>query len=201
MTIPELRTFLFHNTNQYFIGDASFDINEENLSHIVEYVLTIYSTFSDVEVCYKMDVERVNQIKQIVDEFGEFRDVKNVVGIYAINYREYPDQNSIPQVPFVWKYDKKRKTLHCTVSGEYYLNVSCNLILDDMTLTDVNFLNLMIGYSLIYMGHARTDFGLSDLPFNIQDLRDEGRTLVDKTMDELNEIGGTNWYEAIEDLI
>ena len=201
MTIPELRKFLFFNTNQYFIGEHSFDINDENLEGIVDNVLSIYSEFSDVEVCYKIKIEHVNQIKQIIDEFGEIRNVKNIMGMYLMNYRLMPDPKSVPQVPFGWKYDSKRKVLHSTVTGEYFLNVSCNLILDDITLADVNFLQLMIGYSLVYMGHARNDFGLSDLPFNITDLRDEGRTIIDNVMSELNEVGGTNWYEAIGELI
>jgi len=201
MTIAELRKFLFYNTNQYFIGDNSFDINEENLKGIVENVLSIYSEFSDVEVCYKVKLDHVNQIKQIYDEFGEIRNVKNILSLHTMNYRLLPDPSDAPKVPFYWKYDRKRKVLHSTVTGEYYLNVSCQLILDDISLSDVNFLQLMIGYSLVYMGHARTDFGLSDLPFSINDLRDEGKTIIENTMQELNEVGGTNWYEAIEDLI
>ena len=50
---------------------------------------------------------------------------------------------------------------------------------------------------LQYVGHNRTDFMLSELPFEIKDLTDMGQTLIENALNEMEESGNYDWYKSI----
>ena len=199
MTKKELMNYIFINSNQYFIGIENFEIKKPVLDGLVHRALNIYGQYKEVEILIPIFISSYRtQLKEIEDEFGNLRQVKNIKDIYMSDYRTFPiDNRENFKIPFQWKFDTTRKVLSTSFKQRCYIECLCSPILDDIDYQNQEFLDIMLGLTLIYIGHNRTDFILNDLPTEIRDLRDEGQELLEKTIEYLKESGNSNWYSAI----
>jgi len=203
MTKEEILDYILVNTNQYFVGMENFEIKEPVLDGLLKRALNIYGKYKPTEVVVPVLLNSTKtQLKEIEDEFGIIRPVRLVKNIYYMNYRKFPgDIKDWAKVPFVWEWDEVRKILFTSFSDNtsdfYYIEFLCAPVLEDITYQDQEFLDLILALSLIYIGHNRTDFALSELPFDIRDLRDEGQDLYEKTIEYLETSGNSGWWKAL----
>jgi len=205
MTKEEVLDYIFVNTNQYFVGIENFEIKEPILDKLLQRALNIYSEYKSVDVLVPIKISSKRmKFKTIQDEFGDERTIKNITGIYMNDWRNFPLEQAKEnfKIPWNYQFDKNRKVLICSFgnmsSEPYYIAFLCHMILDDITDQDVEFLDLITALAYIYIGHNRNDFALSELPFDITDLRDTGQTLLDETIAKLKESGNSDWWKAID---
>jgi len=205
MTKTELMDYILVNTNQYFVGLENFEIKEPILDGLLKRAFGIYGKYNPVTILAPVLISSTYmKFNTMVDELGIERTVQNISGIFYSNFRTYPaDVRDDLKVMWRWEFDKTRKILNTSfsnfdASSTYYIEFLCNPVLEDINYDDTLFLDLITALSYIYIGHNRNDFALSELPFDITDLRDEGKEMFDNVMEALKSGGNTGWSKAID---
>jgi len=204
MTKQELYNYILVNTNQYFVGSENFEISEPVLDGLIWKALNIWGQYNPARIISPINIDKPKiNVSIIEDSFGIKRQIYSITGIYFDDYTKYPfdDAKENLKVPFNWIYDNVRNVLmfpNAFESNIYYIESICSPTLDDINRNDDDFLDLMVGLALVYIGHNRTDFTLSELPFDIRDLRDEGQQIIDKVKEDLENQNNSNWYYAID---
>ena len=201
MTKQFVYDYILVNTNQYFVGKENFEITPEVLDGLIQKALMIYGNYFPVYVVAPVKItSKKMPLSTIIDNLGIERSIINITNIYFMDPTTLPfDARDALKIPFFWKYDDVRNVLlNSFEKGIYYIEALTTPVLDDMNNNASDFLELIVGLALIYIGHNRTDFALSELPFDIRDLRDEGQQIVDKVIEGFENSAGTPWYEAIE---
>jgi hypothetical protein len=203
MTKEQVYNYILVNTNQYFVGSENFEINDKVLDGLIWKALNIWGEYNPVYAIapIRMDSYQI-KLDTITDKFGKTRNVININNIYINDYNKMPciGAKDAFKVPFQWKYDDVSNILYVSFPDNqiYYVEGLCTPLLDDINPNDTNFLELMVGLALVYIGHNRTDFALSELPFEIRDLRDEGQQIIDKVLEDLKENGTPKWATVID---
>jgi hypothetical protein len=203
MNREEIFNYIFINTNQYFVGKENFEINDDVLDGIIWKALNIWGKSFPVYVITPLAITSQKMIiKTLIDNTGIERVVKTITNIYYQDYTKnyFRGTKDAFKVVWQWKYNPVRKVLISPINDGtiHYIEALCFPVLEDITKADNLFLELVTGLALIYIGHNRTDFALSELPFDIRDLRDEGQQIVDKVLEELEKDEEGNWGEAID---
>jgi len=203
VTKEEVFNYILVNTNQYFVGKENFEINENVLDGLIWKALNIWGKYYPIYVIAPIAIHsRHLKLKTLKDKFGVERIIRGITGIFYNDFTKnyIGDVKESYRVIWQWKYDDVRNVLITPINDGmiYYIEALCNPVLEDINKTETLFLELMTGLSLIYIGHNRTDFALSELPFDIRDLRDEGQQIVDKVIEDLEKNEEGNWSEAID---
>lgn len=202
MTKEEVYNYILVNTNQYFVGKENFEITEPVLDGLIKRALNIWGDYNPVYVISPIFINNHKmKLEKIEDNFGIIRNILNINNIYFNDYTKnlWANSKNALKVPYSWKYDNIKKVLYFSAPGEhFYIEALCTPVLEDIKSNETLFLELMIGLSLIYIGHNRTDFALSELPFDIRDLRDEGEQLVERVLDELKGTTNDGWNKVID---
>jgi len=204
LTKEEVYNYILVNTNQYFVGKENFEITDPVLDGLIKRALNIWGDYNPVYVISPVFIDSHKiKLEKIEDNFGITRRILNINEIYFNDYTKnlWPNSKNMLKVPYNWKYDSVKNILYFSAPGEYfYIEALCTPELEDINSNETLFLELMLGLALIYIGHNRTDFALSELPFDIRDLRDEGEQLVEKVLDELKGVTNDGWGKVIDAL-
>jgi len=204
MTKEKLLNYLLVNTNQYFIGAENFEITEPVLDGLIWQALNMWGENYPAIVIVPIAIQNSKtQLTYLTDSFGDKRQIFGITGIYFDDYTKvgWDGAKEALKIPYEWRYDDLRNVLYfpSAMSPQvYYIEAICQPILEDVNDNEKPFLDIMVGLSLIYIGHNRNDFALSELPFEIQDLRDEGQAIIDKALEDMEKQDDTNWHLAIE---
>jgi len=185
MTIEELSSYLLINSNQYFIG-GDIEVDETILNGLVQRALSFYGNYRPY----------VDDIEVYISDGGEFKEYNNqqVTGILRVYYTNpiYDDT----EVDFNWDWDRDTKEWASQVSGKYWATCSLMPTLSTINYDQYEFLDLVQGLYLMYIGSSRKSFNMGDLPFENDgaDLYNDGKELFETTKEKLSESNNSWWY-------
>jgi hypothetical protein len=183
MKLSELQNYLLINSNQHFIGSDNIEITNEILLGLVSRAISLFSQYRP-EIYYTRITVTMGsplKLKQI-----DGKNVQSVLDLYVVN--PLLNDGESARVPFKWNYDKPSKNLVSMFSGTYYAKVLCDVSLDDINYTDIEFLNIILAQYLQYLGELRNSFKFDDLPIdtNAEVLISNGKDLLEKTLETLS---------------
>jgi hypothetical protein len=206
MTKEQVYNYILVNTNQYFVGSENFEINPDVLDGLIWKALNIWGEYYPIYVIAPVALTSTKlQLSQLQDSHGIIRYIRGVTDIFFDDYTKvyFEGARDAYKVQFQWRYDDVRNVLMTPINDGtiYYIEALCTPVLEDVNPTETLFLELMVGLSLVYIGHNRTDFALSELPFDIRDLRDEGQQIIDRVKEELEKGDDSSWTYAIDLLV
>jgi hypothetical protein len=109
-----------------------------------------------------------------------------------------PERGADPIDITEYSYNKNSGQLFTRRPGSFIIEVMVPPILDEITFDDYEFMDLILGLYLMYVGSVRKGFSLTDLPFDNDggDLYENGKTLYEEAIARLQESDGS-WYNAI----
>lgn len=193
MTIDELKVYLLVNSNQYFIGAENIEVDSNVLNGLVNKGLGLFGNHRPSVIYEQINIASENQkIRHTQDG----RIITYINKMYITNPMIIDDPQ---QVGFNYKYIKDTGTLYTMGRGSYWCSIFTIPLLEDITIADTEFLNIMIGLYLQYVGSVRKGFTIDGLPIanDAEDLYSNGQELVNETLQELKETD-SSWYMAIE---
>ena len=194
MTTNELKEQLLIASNQYYIGSSNIEVNDNVLKGLIKRALSVYGK-------YRFSIQRVskdlnigaNRLKTVRIN-GNDRVVKNIRGLFYV----IPERGADPIDITEYSYNKNSGQLFTRRPGSFIIEVMVPPILDEITFDDYEFMDLILGLYLMYVGSVRKGFSLTDLPFDNDggDLYENGKTLYEEAIARLQESDGS-WYNAI----
>lgn len=190
MTLTELNEYLHINSLQYFVGD-DIEVTDVILKGLVTRGINTYGVYRPR---FTESYTRINAYSQVLSAI-DGRTILNVSNIYYTQ----PIMGTIEsKAQFRWEWSPDTKILRTQVSGNFYLQTLCLPTLEDIGFESIEFLDLMQGLYMMYIGESRKSFNLGDLPFSNdgQDIYNDGKELFDITLENLKTVN-SNWYEAI----
>lgn len=192
MTLQELKDYLLVNSLQYFIGARDIEVTDDVLAGLIKRGLAAYgnhrSLFLQTEptsvTAYQHDLK--------------LYEGRKVIGVSEIYMYEPMMAGNEGKVVYDWEFFRDTGKLHIQFSGTYIMKLWAMPLLADLDFDNIEFLDMMQGLYLMYVGSARKSFKLDELPFSNdgEDLYSEGKELYDTTLQQLQEVHD-NWYNAI----
>jgi len=194
MKIEELEEYLFINSNQYFLGYENIEVKREVLNGLIKRALMYYGNARPK--LYRVYGYEVKKEKSIIKEV-DGRPVVNILGIYMTDPVFFNQK-----VDFFWEYDYRNNFLWVKFTGEFNIDFLVKPILEDITYNDYEFLDMLLGFYLMYVGEARKAFILDGLPFSndAAELYEVGKELFENARERLEE-ENSSWQFAIKGLI
>jgi len=194
MKIEELEEYLFINSNQYFLGYENIEVKREVLNGLIKRALMYYGNARPK--MYRKYGYKVKSEKSIIKEV-DGRPVVNILGIYMADPVFFQQK-----VDFYWDYDYRNHILWTKFTGEFNIDFLVKPILEDITYDDYEFLDMMLGLYLMYVGEARKAFVLDGLPFSndAAELYEVGKELFENARERLEE-ENNSWHLAVQGLI
>jgi len=193
MTIEELNEYVLVNSNQYYIGESNVEVDLPVLSGLVTRALSIFGNYRPVVSYSEINID--SQEQKIKTHNGS--DVLNISNLYVT----HPMLTQEPiEVSTTWKYIRDNNTLYTSLmTGSVYAKIFTIPKLDDIGYSELQFLNIVIGLYLQYIGSVRKGFTLDDIPISNDgsELYAKGEELVAKAIEDLQTFDST-WYTAIE---
>jgi len=194
MTLEELNAFVLVNSNQYYIGESNVEVDLQVLDGIANRAIGIFGNYRPSIQFALVDIQ--SQETKLADYNGvPILDISDL-------YVTHPLLTEVPiKVQSHWKYLKDNNTLYTTMlTGKYYAKMFTLPTLCDIQLSETQFLNIVIGLYLQYVGSVRKGFTLNDIPISNDgaELYAKGEELVAKAIEDLQSFDST-WYMAVED--
>lgn len=188
MTIEGLSSYLLVNSNQYFVG-SDIEVTTPILEQIVRRAINTYGNYRPRNVDIQVFVK--DGLKFNKDEDG--RTVISVSRLYYMN-PIYDDT----EIDMNWDWDRDSRKWVYQASGNLWANVSCIPLLSDLDYDQFEFLDMVQGLYLMYIGSNRKAFNMGDLPFENDgaDLYNDGKELYETTLEKLSE-SNDSWYYGI----
>ncbi len=123
---------------------------------------------------------------------------KKILNIQKIYYMRPMLGGNSALVAFDWDYDTGNGLLRTQNMGSYFFECLVSTELEDLTMLDIEYLDLLLALYLMYVGSSRKAFNLSEQPFENDgaDIYQSGQDLWDKTLEELQN-SQQSWYKAI----
>ena len=194
MKIEELEEYLFINSNQYFLGYENIEVKREVLNGLIKRALMYYGN-ARPKTYRKYGYE----VKKEKTPFKEIdgRPVVNIIGIYMTDPVFFNNK-----VDFFWNYDYRMHILWSKFTGVFNIDFLVKPILEDITYDDFEFLDMMLGQYLMFVGEARKAFILDGLPFSndASELFDMGKEIFENARERLDE-ENNSWHLAVSALI
>ncbi len=192
MTLTELNEYLLVASNQYYVGEKDIEVTEPVLTLMVKRGLKKYGDLRPLWI--QANSVPVNSFKQEFKEY-EGRRVLNVSNMY---YYEPLMNGDDGKVLVEWDYIRDTGILRTQAGGSYYIEMFVLPLLEDIGFDQTEFLDLMTGLYLMYVGSTRKGFTLGELPFENDgaELYEAGKELYEETLAQLGETND-NWYLAI----
>lgn len=191
MQLTELNEYLRVNSLQYFVGD-DIEVTEEVLDGLVKKGLGVYGNYRPIPVETQDTISAYSHVLSEIDG----RKISNITDLYIVQPILGGED---AKVPFNWEFSREAKTLRSAVGGTYYIQALVFPLLNDMEFHQTEFLDLMQGLYMMYVGEARKAFVLQELPFenDAPDIYAAGETLYNETLEELAASQG-NWWESVK---
>ena len=194
MTIEELDEYCFLSSNQWFLGYENIEVKRPVLEGLVRKALMHYGNYRPITY-RKRDFEIITNNSKMKIKEVDGRKVQNVLDIYYFN----PIYGVESEVGFIWEYNTRTKELYCQSTGTYIIDFLVTPILEDISMDDELFLQMIQGLYMMYVGEARKAFSLDGLPFNndSEEYYAEGKEIFDNALEELKE-ENSSWWTAIQ---
>lgn len=193
MTLEELNEYVLVNSNQYYIGESNVEVDLPVLNGIVNRAIGLFGNYRP-SIQFPI-IEITSQELKYIECNGA--PVLNISDLYIT----HPLLTEVPiKVESQWKYLRDNNTLYTSMlSGSYYAKVFTLPTLCDIQYSEIQFLNIVIGLYLQYIGSVRKGFTLDDIPISNDgsELYSKGEELVAKAIEDLQGFDST-WYMAIE---
>ena len=192
MTIKDLNEYLLVNSFQYFIGEKDIEVTDKVLTQLVVRALKVYGNYRPLYI--QTPQIYVAPYSHPLKEY----DGRRVLNITALYLFEPILAGNDGKVTYDWDYIRDTGILRMAVGGSYYLEMMVMPNLEDIGFDQYEFLDLVQGLYLQYIGSSRKGFTLGDLPFENDgaELYQAGDELYKETLVQLSETND-NWYLAI----
>lgn len=192
MTLDELKTYLLVNSNQYFVGDENIEVDDNVINGLVNKGLGLFGNHRPSVIYEEITV---SSDSQTIRHTKDGRLITYINKMFITNPVIMDDPQ---EVGFNYKYIKDTGTLYTIGRGSYWCSIFTIPLLEDITIADTEFLNIMIGLYLQYIGSVRKGFTIEGLPIanDAEDLYSNGKDLVNETLEHLKE-SDSSWYMAI----
>jgi len=192
MTLTELNDYLLVASNQYYIGDKDIEVSEPILNQLVKRALSAYGNYRPRWV----QVDKIH-LSTYENDFKTY-DGRRVLDISNLYYYQPLLSGDEGKVQLEWDYTRDTGILRIQVGGTYYMELFTMPLLEDIDFDQFEFLDMMTGLYLQYVGSTRKGFTLGDLPFENDgdDLYQNGKELYETTLEKLGEVN-SNWYLSI----
>lgn len=192
MVLADIKEYLLVNSLQYFIGQDDIEVTDEVLENLSLRALSYHSNWRPILVQEEIYINDYNITLKTTDMGNRILNVQNLY------YIEPMLGGSESAVTFNWDYNKDNGLFRAQIQGRYVFELLVVSELSDIDMTNIEFLDLMQGLYLMYIGSSRKAFALSEAPFENDgsELYDAGKELWDDTLEALkNE--QDSWYMAI----
>ena len=192
MTLDELSNYLAINSNQYYIGSENIEVTDDVLQGLSQRGLGIYGNYRPSLILEQINI---NSNPQVFSKING-RDVISIKNLYLINPTLV---EKAEPVDFSYKFVKETKTMYTNFFGIYWAEVLVVPILDEISIAEIDFLNIMIALYIKYIASVRKGFTIEGLPFNNDavELYSQGQELLNNTLQNL-ESSNSNWYLAVK---
>jgi len=192
MNLLEIKDYLLINSFQYFIGQDDIEVTDEVLLGLIKRALTFYANWRPLFV---QDEIQVTEYVSFFKTDTQNRRILNVIDLYYFQ----PILMTEPMpVTWNWDYSKDNGQFRTSVIGKYIFELLVQPTLNDMDESHPEFLDLVLGLYMMYVGSSRKSFSFNDQPFSNDgsELYGDGKELFDNTLNVLkNE--QNNWYLSI----
>lgn len=192
MTLDELKDYLLVNSLQHFIGADDIEVNDEVLQGLVKRAITFYSNWRPLHV---QDEIQVLDYVSFIKTDSQDRRILNVINLFYFEPILMTEQGA---VTWNWDYNKDNGQFRSAVVGSYTFEMLVQPTLADMDYSHPEFLDMVQGLYMMYVGSSRKSFTFGDQPFDNDgsELYADGKELWETTLESLkNE--QDNWYLAI----
>jgi len=192
MTLDEIKIYLLVNSNQYFIGAENIEVDNNVLQGLIQKGLGLFGNHRPSVIYEELSI---NSESQRIKTTSDGRIITYIKQMFISN----PMLTDEPlEVGFAYKYIKDTNTLYTMGRGSFWCSIFTIPLLDDITIADTEFLDIMIGLYLQYVGSVRKGFTIEGLPIanDAEDLYSNGKELVDTTIQQLKETD-SSWFLAI----
>ena len=192
MILSDIKEYLLVNSLQYFIGADDIEVTDEVLIQLSNRATHFYSNWRPLFFQEKINID------SYTSTLKETSAGKRILNIQNIYYFEPILGGIDAKVDWDWDYNKDNGFLRVQIQGTYTFELLVKNDLDDLDMTNIEFLDLLLALYLQYIGSSRKSFNLSDQPFENDgtEIYQAGQELWDKTLESLqNE--QQNWYLAI----
>jgi hypothetical protein len=192
MTLVELKEYLLVSTNQYYIGEKDIEVTDPILEQMVKRAISVYGSYRPLWI----ETEPI-YIPTYLSNFKEYNG-KRIVNVSNMYYFHPILAGEKGKIQVEWDYNRDTGIIRTGVGGTYYIELFVMPDLEDIGFEQFEFLDIMTGLYLQYVGSTRKGFTLGDLPFENDgaDLYEQGKELYQNTLEILSE-SNSNWYLAI----
>jgi len=192
MTIEELKDYLLINSFQYFIGADDIEVTDEVLNGLVKRALNNYINWRPLRV--QEDILADNYVTEIKFD-SKNRRILDIIALYFFSPILSGEQG---KVDWDWDYEKDSGRFRTEVTGSYIAEMLVLPTLEDLDETHPEFLDLVQGLYMMYVGAQRKSFSFGDQPFENDgaDLYSDGKELYENTLEKIKG-EQDNWYYAI----
>lgn len=192
MVLNDIKEYLLVNSLQYFIGADDIEVTDTVLTQLSTRALSFYSNWKPLFAQETIDIDSYNKDLKLTTNG------KRILGVQAIYYIEPILGGPEARVDWNWDYNKDSGLFRSQVQGTYTFELLVSNELSNLDLTDTEYLDLLQGLYLMYVGSSRKAFNLGEQPFENDgtDIYQAGQELWEKTLESLqNE--QQSWYLAI----
>jgi len=192
MTYSELNEYLLVSTNQYYIGGKDIEVTETVLKQLVARAISVYGNYRPLWI--QADSIYVPTYGSDL-KFYEGRRVLNISNMY---YYQPMLSGEEGKVQLQWDFIRDTGVIRTAVGGTYYIEMFVMPLLEDIGIDQYEFLDMLTGLYLKYVGSTRKGFTLGELPFENDgaELYEAGDTLYNESLANLAETND-NWYLSI----
>jgi len=192
MTIVDLKDYLLINSLQYFVGADDIEVTDEILEGLIKRAISVYSNWRPLFVENNIEIRKnVTYMKQ--DEKG--RNILNITNLYYYLPIMMGEQQAID---WNWDWDRSSGMLRTIITGKFVAEMLIQPKFEDMTESDHEFLEMVLGLYMMYVGSSRKAFSFGDQPFENDgtDIHSDGKELYENTVEALKS-EQDNWYLSI----
>ncbi len=192
MILSDIKEYLLVNSLQYFIGEEDIEVTDTVLTQLSNRALAFHSNWKPVLVEEYMHINDYN-ITLLYTASG-----KKILNVQSIYYIQPMLGGVQSKVDFDWDYDTGNGLFRTEIQGHYFFEFLVPTELENLTMLDIEYLDLLLALYLMYIGSSRKAFELSEQPFanDGADIYQAGADLWESTLESLKN-DQQSWYKAI----
>ena len=143
MVLNDIKEYLLVNSLQYFIGEDDIEVTDPVLTQLSNRALAFHSNWKPVLVEEYMTINSYNTTLLYTDSG------KKILNIQKIYYMRPMLGGNAALVAFDWDYDTGNGTLRTQVMGSYFFECLVPTELEDLTMLDIEYLDLLLALYLM----------------------------------------------------
>lgn len=192
MTLDELKDYLLINSLQHFIGADDIEVTDEVLQGLVKRAVTHYTNWRPHHV---QDTIAITEYVTFMKHDSQDRRILNVINLYYYEPILMTEQGA---VDWNWDYSKDNGQFRTAVLGNYMFELLVQPTLADLDDTHPEFMDMIMGLYMMYVGSSRKSFTFGDQPFENDgaELYGDGKELWETTLESLK-TEQDSWYLSI----